>query len=235
MTANLASQTANTSTKLHIPMPATTQAPTIDNSPSMSRAQEDGNGDFTEPHHKSFNQISINADELYTSSPQMLRNLTSNDSLQQANQPLFTTPTNKSSSPAAEKPESHDEQEKVEQPMQNRNDKKRNFLKGEALRRLTTLQALPLIQQQVALKKRRAPIVQNARIRLNQAQRARLELSYLRNPNWSNEEIEDLANLIKIPFTKVYKWNWERKKKDRKQYTLYELASLYPEVGPCSE
>ena len=77
--------------------------------------------------------------------------------------------------------------------------------------------------------------MQKARIRLNQAQRARLELSYLRNPNWSNEEIQDLANLIKIPFTKVYKWNWERKKKDRKQYTLYELASLYPEIGPESE
>ena len=40
-----------------------------------------------------------------------------------------------------------------------------------------------------------------------------------------------MAQLISIPFTKVYKWNWERKKKDQKQVTLYDLASMYPEVG----
>lgn len=141
MTSNLAS-TANTSimTKLNTPVPAT-QAPTIDNSPSMSRAQ---NGDFTEPHHKSSNQISINVDDLNTSSPHLQRNLTRNDSLKQPVQPLFT-PTTKSSAQAvedkaSEKQESADQQEQVE-PMHTRNDKKRNIFKmsGEALKRLTTL------------------------------------------------------------------------------------------------
>lgn len=28
----------------------------------------------------------------------------------------------------------------------------------------------------------------------------------------------------------MYKWNWERKKKDKKQFTLYELAALYPDI-----
>ena len=41
--------------------------------------------------------------------------------------------------------------------------------------------------------------------------------------------------MISIPFTKVYKWNWERKKKDQKHVTLYDLAALYPEVGDQQE
>ena len=79
-------------------------------------------------------------------------------------------------------------------------------------------------------KKRRAPSVQKPRIRLNQAQKARLELSYQRNADWSNSEIEELAALVGVPFTKVYKWSWERKKKDQRHVSLQELAQLYPEV-----
>lgn len=80
--------------------------------------------------------------------------------------------------------------------------------------RLATHQAVPRLEQTAKYKKRRAPAERKPRIRLNQAQKARLELSYQRNPEWSNEEIDRLARLIQIPFTKVYKWNWERKKKD---------------------
>ena len=80
-------------------------------------------------------------------------------------------------------------------------------------------------------KKRRKPVAQKPRIRLDQAQKSRLELRYQRNPNWSNEDIEELSNLINVPFTKVYKWNWECKKKDHKHFSLYDLAAMYPEVG----
>lgn len=61
-------------------------------------------------------------------------------------------------------------------------------------------------------------------------QRACLEARYRRDPNWTNLDIQELADLIKIPFSKVYKWNWERKKKDERPVTFEDLQALYPQV-----
>ena len=41
-----------------------------------------------------------------------------------------------------------------------------------------------------------------------------LEAEYLRNVNWSTYKISDLANRLGFDKTKVYKWNWEKKRKD---------------------
>ena len=60
----------------------------------------------------------------------------------------------------------------------------------------------------------------------------------MRNSNWSQEKIEALAARLKITKAKVYKWNWERKKKDslkQQDFTLQELAELYPKVQSSSE
>lgn len=40
-------------------------------------------------------------------------------------------------------------------------------------------------------------------------------MKYTENVNWSNEEIEEMAKQVGVSFTKIYKWNWERKKKER--------------------
>ena len=43
-----------------------------------------------------------------------------------------------------------------------------------------------------------------------------------------------MAKMLGVSFTKVYKWNWERKKKDhfkQSDFTLQELSALYPRVS----
>ena len=41
-----------------------------------------------------------------------------------------------------------------------------------------------------------------------------LERHYLENSNWSRQKIENLAAQLSLPHKKIYKWNWERKKKE---------------------
>ena len=40
-----------------------------------------------------------------------------------------------------------------------------------------------------------------------------LEREYEINPNWSNQKIGELSTRLGLGRTKVYKWNWDRKKK----------------------
>ena len=40
-----------------------------------------------------------------------------------------------------------------------------------------------------------------------------LEREYNANPNWDGQKIADLAKELIIPKVKVYKWNWDRRKK----------------------
>ena len=44
-----------------------------------------------------------------------------------------------------------------------------------------------------------------------------LEEAFLSNANWSNEKICQLAEQFDITTTKVYKWNWDRKRKQMEQ------------------
>ena len=40
-----------------------------------------------------------------------------------------------------------------------------------------------------------------------------LENQYQLNPNWTNETIVMLSERLGVTRTKIYKWNWDRKKK----------------------
>ena len=44
--------------------------------------------------------------------------------------------------------------------------------------------------------------------------KAILERAYLEDPNWTALKTAELAQQLGVGFKKVYKWNWERKKKD---------------------
>ena len=41
-----------------------------------------------------------------------------------------------------------------------------------------------------------------------------MERDYRENANWTKSQIDRLARQLGIPYKKVYKWNWERKKKE---------------------
>ena len=41
-----------------------------------------------------------------------------------------------------------------------------------------------------------------------------LEGEYQRNSNWNTEQISRLAKRLSLPRTKVYKWSWDRRKKE---------------------
>ena len=57
-------------------------------------------------------------------------------------------------------------------------------------------------------------------IRLSYDQLEMLEFKFTADPNWSQKLIYDLANVLGLPYVKVYKWHYERKKKESR------LASL---------
>lgn len=42
--------------------------------------------------------------------------------------------------------------------------------------------------------------------------KALLEEEFQRDPNWDRRKIASLAQRLQISRTKVYKWNWDRKK-----------------------
>ena len=52
------------------------------------------------------------------------------------------------------------------------------------------------------------------RLILSEDQIEMLTQEYLDNPNWSNETIDALSRRVGVSRTKVYKWNWDRKKKE---------------------
>ena len=49
---------------------------------------------------------------------------------------------------------------------------------------------------------------------MNAEQKQLLEAEYQRSANWSTATISGLARRLGLSHTKVYKWNWERKKND---------------------
>ena len=52
-------------------------------------------------------------------------------------------------------------------------------------------------------------------IRTKSIYKASLEREYLANPNWTTLKTAEIAQQLGVNFKKVYKWNWERKRKDR--------------------
>ena len=66
------------------------------------------------------------------------------------------------------------------------------------------------------------------RMRLNNQQRSFLEHQYLQNQDWSKQEISQFASHLGMPFTKVYKWKWERKKKDGHAAPVTDISALSP-------
>ena len=60
--------------------------------------------------------------------------------------------------------------------------------------------------QQFKMKKRRH-ILQPSQVQV-------LEAHFLRNANWDGDEIKRLADMLDTTKTKIYKWNWDRKKKE---------------------
>ena len=40
-----------------------------------------------------------------------------------------------------------------------------------------------------------------------------LESKFQQSANWTKAQIQELASQLQIPYVKIYKWNWERKKK----------------------
>ena len=70
-----------------------------------------------------------------------------------------------------------------------------------------TIQDDPLTRQQKHLDS----------IKLKGMQKAFLENAYLENPNWDTLRTAELAQQLGVGYKKVYKWNWERKKKELRQ------------------
>ena len=42
---------------------------------------------------------------------------------------------------------------------------------------------------------------------------ALLESKFQKSANWTKAEIHEMTRQLQIPYIKIYKWNWERKKK----------------------
>ena len=58
---------------------------------------------------------------------------------------------------------------------------------------------------------------------------------YEANPNWSNEMIAILSERVGVSRTKVYKWNWDRKKKDEAAANQNQLINSEEEDGDQDE
>ena len=43
---------------------------------------------------------------------------------------------------------------------------------------------------------------------------ALLESKFQKSANWTKAEIHEMTRQLQIPYIKIYKWNWERKKKE---------------------
>ena len=60
------------------------------------------------------------------------------------------------------------------------------------------------------------------RKRLTQEVAKILEANYLRNPNWDVKTIAALAVQLNLTQTKVYKWRWDRHKKEITRCSLLQ-------------
>ena len=60
-----------------------------------------------------------------------------------------------------------------------------------------------------------------------------LEVEYQRNPNWHSSFITSLAQRLQLNRTKVYKWSWDRKKKEEAQNT--QLSQSNQAERPAGE
>ena len=72
-----------------------------------------------------------------------------------------------------------------------------------------------------------------SRQRLRSEQIAMLEVEYQRNPNWHSSFITSLAQRLQLNRTKVYKWSWDRKKKEEAQTTQQSQSNQAG--GPACE
>lgn len=59
-------------------------------------------------------------------------------------------------------------------------------------------------------------VKKKCRVRINFSQIAVLELQYQKNPKWDTQTINQLASQLGLSHKKVYKWHWERVKKNFK-------------------
>jgi len=59
--------------------------------------------------------------------------------------------------------------------------------------------------------------------RMNRYQKKILQQEFIRDPNWSQEKVIALASRLKIPKSKVYKWNWDQKNKARDAFFAISL------------
>ena len=55
--------------------------------------------------------------------------------------------------------------------------------------------------------------------RMSCEQQHALQNEYIKNPNWSSDQIYALSRHLGLTRTKVYKWNWDRRNKLR-----YEMS-----------
>ena len=62
--------------------------------------------------------------------------------------------------------------------------------------------------------KRRYKMEVIRRARLTSEQQAILQQEYEKNPDWRTRFITQLASRLNICRTKVYKWGWDRRKKE---------------------
>ena len=49
-----------------------------------------------------------------------------------------------------------------------------------------------------------------------------LEREYNANPNWDSQKLAELGRELGVPKVKVYKWNWDRRKKGPPQRGLHK-------------
>ena len=49
---------------------------------------------------------------------------------------------------------------------------------------------------------------------MTEVQAGILETEYLKNPNWDNRKYEELCDRCATTKSRIYKWNWDRKRRD---------------------
>ena len=52
------------------------------------------------------------------------------------------------------------------------------------------------------------------RIRLLPEQAEFLEIEFLKNPMWTSRKMSQISKRLSLAKSKIYKWNWDRKKKE---------------------
>ena len=50
-------------------------------------------------------------------------------------------------------------------------------------------------------------------IQLSEMQKSILEANFEKDPNWCPRKIQELSEKLDLPRIKVYKWNWDHKRK----------------------